>query len=92
MVGSDGLEGAVSRRRSFTENQWFCFNDAQVSRVSYEEIRKTYGGGPSRSGYYISAYSRWARPLVPACHFVLLKPMHCICPNRSLPNTTCSCA
>ncbi|KAG0426386.1 hypothetical protein HPB47_026516 [Ixodes persulcatus] len=43
--------------KSFTENQWFCFNDAQVSRVSYEEIRKTYGGGPSRSGYYISAYS-----------------------------------
>lgn len=43
--------------KSFTENQWLCFNDAQVSRVSYEEIRKTYGGGPSRSGYYISAYS-----------------------------------
>ncbi|XP_077493816.1 ubiquitin carboxyl-terminal hydrolase 47-like isoform X2 [Amblyomma americanum] len=44
--------------KSFTEGQWYCFNDAQVSRVTYDEIRKTYGGGPSRSGgYYISAYS-----------------------------------
>lgn len=43
--------------KSFTENQWYCFNDAQVSRVTYDEIRKTYGGGPSRGGYYISTYA-----------------------------------
>ncbi|XP_077530033.1 ubiquitin carboxyl-terminal hydrolase 47-like isoform X1 [Haemaphysalis longicornis] len=43
--------------KSFTEGQWYCFNDAQVSRVNYDEIRKTYGGGPSRAGYYVSAYS-----------------------------------
>lgn len=43
--------------KSFTEGQWYCFNDAQVSKVTYEEIRKTYGGGPSRAGYYVSAYS-----------------------------------
>ncbi|KAL1416800.1 hypothetical protein MTO96_027510 [Rhipicephalus appendiculatus] len=43
--------------KSFTENQWYCFNDAQVTRVTYDEIRKTYGGGPSRGGYYISSYA-----------------------------------
>ncbi|XP_064489986.1 ubiquitin carboxyl-terminal hydrolase 47-like isoform X2 [Ornithodoros turicata] len=43
--------------KSFRDNQWFCFNDAQVSGVTYDEIRKTYGGGPGRSGYYFSAYS-----------------------------------
>lgn len=43
--------------KSFKDNQWFCFNDAQVSSVTYDEIRKTYGGGPGRSGYYFSAYS-----------------------------------
>ncbi|XP_075532032.1 ubiquitin carboxyl-terminal hydrolase 47-like isoform X4 [Dermacentor variabilis] len=43
--------------KSFTEGQWYCFNDAQVSRVTYDEIRKTYGGGQSRGGYYISSYA-----------------------------------
>lgn len=35
-----------------------CFNDQTVSSITYDDIRKTYGGGPSRSaGYFTSAYT-----------------------------------
>ncbi|RXG60069.1 Ubiquitin carboxyl-terminal hydrolase 47 [Armadillidium vulgare] len=33
--------------------EWFCFNDQSVSRITYDDIRKTYGGANSR-GYYSS--------------------------------------
>lgn len=40
---------------------WFvrhCFNDQTVSSITHDDIRKTYGGGPSRSaGYFTSAYT-----------------------------------
>lgn len=42
--------------KSFKHGEWYCFNDAQVTRITYDDIQKTYGGGPSR-GYYSSAYS-----------------------------------
>lgn len=42
--------------KSFKDGEWYCFNDAQVTRITYDDIQKTYGGGPSR-GYYSSAYS-----------------------------------
>ncbi|XP_076350596.1 ubiquitin carboxyl-terminal hydrolase 47-like isoform X3 [Tachypleus tridentatus] len=42
--------------KCFKDGQWYCFNDAQVTKITYDDIRKTYGGGPSR-GYYSSAYS-----------------------------------
>ncbi|XP_054709133.1 ubiquitin carboxyl-terminal hydrolase 47-like [Uloborus diversus] len=42
--------------KSFKRGEWYCFNDAQVSKITYDDIQKTYGGGPSR-GYYSSAYS-----------------------------------
>ncbi|XP_023222408.1 ubiquitin carboxyl-terminal hydrolase 47-like [Centruroides sculpturatus] len=42
--------------KSFKDGHWYCFNDAQVTRITYDDIRKTYGGGTAR-GYYSSAYS-----------------------------------
>ena len=36
----------------------YCFNDQTVTRITYDDIRRTYGGGPSRSaGYLTSAYT-----------------------------------
>lgn len=42
--------------KSFKDGQWYCFNDQSVTRITYDDIRKTYGGGPTR-GYYSGAYS-----------------------------------
>jgi ubiquitin carboxyl-terminal hydrolase 47 len=42
--------------KEFKKGDWFCFNDQSVSRITYDDIRKTYGGGPMR-GYYSGAYS-----------------------------------
>lgn len=42
--------------KDFQKNQWLCFNDQTVSRITEDDIRKTYGGGPTR-GYYSSVYS-----------------------------------
>ncbi|XP_069705284.1 ubiquitin carboxyl-terminal hydrolase 47 isoform X2 [Periplaneta americana] len=42
--------------KEFKKGEWFCFNDQSVSRITYDDIRKTYGGGPMR-GYYSGAYS-----------------------------------
>ncbi|KAF5276470.1 hypothetical protein FQA39_LY06539 [Lamprigera yunnana] len=42
--------------KDFQKNQWLCFNDQAVSRITEDDIRKTYGGGPVRA-YYSSVYS-----------------------------------
>ncbi|XP_049864801.1 ubiquitin carboxyl-terminal hydrolase 47 isoform X4 [Schistocerca gregaria] len=42
--------------KDFKKNEWFCFNDQIVTRITQDDITKTYGGGPSR-GYYSGAYS-----------------------------------
>ncbi|KAJ9585896.1 hypothetical protein L9F63_020459 [Diploptera punctata] len=42
--------------KDFKKGMWFCFNDQSVSRITYDDIKKTYGGGPMR-GYYSGAYS-----------------------------------
>ncbi|XP_031348562.1 ubiquitin carboxyl-terminal hydrolase 47 isoform X2 [Photinus pyralis] len=42
--------------KDFQKNQWLCFNDQTVSRITEDDIHKTYGGGPTR-GYYSSVYS-----------------------------------
>ncbi|XP_019770747.1 ubiquitin carboxyl-terminal hydrolase 47 isoform X2 [Dendroctonus ponderosae] len=42
--------------KDFDKNLWFCFNDQNVSPITSEDIRKTYGGGPQRA-YYSGAYS-----------------------------------
>ncbi|XP_078000160.1 ubiquitin carboxyl-terminal hydrolase 47-like [Glandiceps talaboti] len=44
--------------KSFTDGQWYCFNDQHVSPITQDDIRKTYGGAVgSHRGYYLSAYS-----------------------------------
>lgn len=43
--------------KSFVDGEWYCFNDVQVNKVTYDEIRKTYGGGQARGSYYSSSYS-----------------------------------
>ncbi|XP_063244790.1 ubiquitin carboxyl-terminal hydrolase 47 isoform X2 [Bacillus rossius redtenbacheri] len=42
--------------KDFSSREWFCFNDQSVTRITYDDIKKTYGGGPMR-GYYSGAYS-----------------------------------
>ncbi|XP_067012676.1 ubiquitin carboxyl-terminal hydrolase 47 isoform X2 [Anabrus simplex] len=42
--------------KDFRKGEWFCFNDQSVSRITYDDITKTFGGGPMR-GYYSGAYS-----------------------------------
>lgn len=43
--------------KSFKDGQWFSFNDQQVTKISYEDIRKTYGGSALGRGFYSSAYT-----------------------------------
>ncbi|XP_020285406.1 ubiquitin carboxyl-terminal hydrolase 47 isoform X2 [Pseudomyrmex gracilis] len=42
--------------KDFRTQQWLCFNDQSVTRITHDDIQKTYGGGPSRA-YYSGAYS-----------------------------------
>ncbi|XP_063987219.1 ubiquitin carboxyl-terminal hydrolase 47 [Diachasmimorpha longicaudata] len=42
--------------KDFRTNDWLCFNDQNVNRITDDDIQKTYGGGPTR-GYYSGAYS-----------------------------------
>ncbi|XP_046669066.1 ubiquitin carboxyl-terminal hydrolase 47-like isoform X1 [Homalodisca vitripennis] len=42
--------------KDFSNGEWFCFNDTSVSRITNDDIMKTYGGGALR-GYYSGAYS-----------------------------------
>lgn len=42
--------------KDFTSDDWFCFNDQSVSRISDDDIKRTYGSGTrSMSGYAASA-------------------------------------
>ncbi|KYB28299.1 ubiquitin carboxyl-terminal hydrolase 47 [Tribolium castaneum] len=42
--------------KDFDKNQWLCFNDQSVNRITEEDIKKTYGGGPQK-GYYSGVYT-----------------------------------
>jgi len=42
--------------KDFANGEWFCFNDTSVTRITSEDIQKTFGGGALR-GYYSGAYS-----------------------------------
>ncbi|XP_036142205.1 ubiquitin carboxyl-terminal hydrolase 47 isoform X2 [Monomorium pharaonis] len=42
--------------KDFRTQEWLCFNDQSVTQITYDDIQKTYGGGPSRA-YYSGAYS-----------------------------------
>ncbi|XP_077309692.1 ubiquitin carboxyl-terminal hydrolase 47 isoform X4 [Lithobates pipiens] len=43
--------------RSFSDDQWYSFNDQHVSRITQEDIKKTYGGSTGSRGYYSSAFA-----------------------------------
>ncbi|OXB60407.1 hypothetical protein ASZ78_000813 [Callipepla squamata] len=43
--------------KSFSDDQWYSFNDQHVSKVTQEDIKKTYGGSSGSRGYYSSAFA-----------------------------------
>uniref|UniRef100_A0A670HU39 Ubiquitin carboxyl-terminal hydrolase 47 n=1 Tax=Podarcis muralis TaxID=64176 RepID=A0A670HU39_PODMU len=43
--------------KSFTDDQWYSFNDQHVSKITHEDIKKTYGGTSGSRGYYSSAFA-----------------------------------
>ncbi|KAJ4946982.1 hypothetical protein JOQ06_009025 [Pogonophryne albipinna] len=43
--------------KSFTDGQWYSFNDQHVSKITIDDIRKTYGGSSGSRGYYSSAFA-----------------------------------
>lgn len=43
--------------KSFKDGEWYSFNDQHVSKVTYEDITKTYGGSSTSRGYYSSTYT-----------------------------------
>ncbi|KAK7500181.1 hypothetical protein BaRGS_00008728, partial [Batillaria attramentaria] len=43
--------------KSFKDGQWYSFNDQQVTKITYDDIQKTYGGSTMSRTYYSSAYS-----------------------------------
>ncbi|XP_014297960.1 ubiquitin carboxyl-terminal hydrolase 47 isoform X1 [Microplitis demolitor] len=53
--GSAGGGHYYAYIKDFRTHDWLCFNDQNVSPITYDDIQKTYGGG-SR-GYYSGAYS-----------------------------------
>ncbi|XP_028914992.1 ubiquitin carboxyl-terminal hydrolase 47 isoform X3 [Ornithorhynchus anatinus] len=43
--------------KSFSDEQWYSFNDQHVSRITAEDIKKTHGGSSGSRGYYSSAFA-----------------------------------
>ncbi|XP_051579628.1 ubiquitin carboxyl-terminal hydrolase 47-like isoform X1 [Myxocyprinus asiaticus] len=43
--------------KSFNDGQWCSFNDQHVSKITQDDIRKTYGGSSGSRGYYSSAFA-----------------------------------
>lgn len=43
--------------KSFTNGQWYCFNDQSVTRAYDEDIERSFGGLESSRSYYSSVYS-----------------------------------
>ncbi|XP_072574356.1 ubiquitin carboxyl-terminal hydrolase 47 isoform X2 [Paramormyrops kingsleyae] len=43
--------------KSFSDGLWYSFNDQHVSKITQEDIRKTYGGSSGNRGYYTSAFA-----------------------------------
>uniref|UniRef100_A0A8C1UU01 Ubiquitin carboxyl-terminal hydrolase 47 n=1 Tax=Cyprinus carpio TaxID=7962 RepID=A0A8C1UU01_CYPCA len=48
--------------KSFSDSQWYSFNDQHVSKITQDDIRKTYGGSSGSRGYYSSAFARCVKP------------------------------
>ncbi|CAL9701902.1 unnamed protein product [Knipowitschia caucasica] len=43
--------------KSFSDGQWYSFNDQHVSKITQDDIRKTFGGSSGSRGYYSSAFA-----------------------------------
>ncbi|XP_029642939.1 ubiquitin carboxyl-terminal hydrolase 47 isoform X1 [Octopus sinensis] len=43
--------------KSFKDGQWYSFNDQHVSKITYDDIRKTYGGSNTGRTYYSASYT-----------------------------------
>uniref|UniRef100_A0AAY4BHH6 Ubiquitin carboxyl-terminal hydrolase 47 n=1 Tax=Denticeps clupeoides TaxID=299321 RepID=A0AAY4BHH6_9TELE len=43
--------------KSFSDGQWYSFNDQHVSKITQDDIRKTYGGSSGSRGYYAGAFT-----------------------------------
>jgi ubiquitin carboxyl-terminal hydrolase 47 len=43
--------------KSFKDGQWYCFNDQNVTTITYDDIQKTFGGSSTSRGYYSSAFA-----------------------------------
>lgn len=43
--------------KSFKDSQWYSFNDQHVSKITYDDIRKTYGGSSANRSYYSASYT-----------------------------------
>ncbi|MBN3279826.1 UBP47 hydrolase, partial [Polyodon spathula] len=43
--------------KSFSDSQWYSFNDQHVSKITQDDIRKTYGGASGSRGFYSSAFA-----------------------------------
>uniref|UniRef100_A0A671LLC1 Ubiquitin carboxyl-terminal hydrolase 47 n=1 Tax=Sinocyclocheilus anshuiensis TaxID=1608454 RepID=A0A671LLC1_9TELE len=43
--------------KSFSDSQWYSFNDQHVSKITQDDIWKTYGGSSGSRGYYSSAFA-----------------------------------
>ncbi|KAK3608441.1 hypothetical protein CHS0354_035441 [Potamilus streckersoni] len=43
--------------KCLSDGQWYSFNDQHVTKITYEDIRKTYGGSGGSRGYYSSTYA-----------------------------------
>lgn len=43
--------------KSFKDGHWYSFNDQHVSKITNEEITKTYGGSSGSRGYYSATYT-----------------------------------
>ncbi|KAG1675916.1 Ubiquitin carboxyl-terminal hydrolase 47 [Nymphon striatum] len=37
--------------KSFKDGQWYSFNDQEVTSITIDDIKRTYGGGPTYSSY-----------------------------------------
>uniref|UniRef100_A0AAX7U840 Ubiquitin carboxyl-terminal hydrolase 47 n=1 Tax=Astatotilapia calliptera TaxID=8154 RepID=A0AAX7U840_ASTCA len=43
--------------KSFSDGQWYSFNDQHVSKITQDDIRKTYGGSSGSRGYFSGAFA-----------------------------------
>ncbi|XP_013394518.1 ubiquitin carboxyl-terminal hydrolase 47 isoform X3 [Lingula anatina] len=43
--------------KNLKDGRWYSFNDQHVTTITYDDIKKTYGGSSASRGYYSAAYT-----------------------------------